>query len=91
MHVTVVHFCMLSVPYVTVNCRLKDCIVLTFLDFFRNKSTAANLDQSRYTCTGRHMHRPTTFTKFWARLAKWGRNGGLKSVPTPVFFASNTR
>jgi len=49
------------------------------------RQTAADLDQSRYTCTGQG---PTTFTKFWARSAKWGRNGGggLKSVPDASFY-----
>jgi len=67
--------------FLNYNCWLKAYIVLTFLDSVRQ--TAANLDQSRYTCTGQG---PTTFTKFRARSSKWGRNGGYKSVPNTCVF-----
>jgi len=47
------------------------------------RQTASDPDQSRYTFTGPGS---TTFTKFWARSGKWGRNCGLKSVPDASFF-----
>jgi len=61
-------------------CRLKAYIIFTFLCSFRKSGKPQPIG----TKVGIHIHRsrqgPTTFTKFWARSAKWGRNGGLKIV-----------
>ena len=67
-------------------CRLKAYIVLTFWTLSRiSSANSSNFDQSWYTCRGQG---PTTFMKFRARLAKWGRNRGLKSVPDARVFLS---
>jgi len=49
------------------------------------RQTAADPDQSRYTCTAQGL---TMFTKFWARSAKWGRIWGLGRVPDAEVFLS---
>jgi len=72
-------------------CRLKAYIIFTFLYSFRKSGKPQPIG----TKVGIHIHRsrqgPTTFTKFWARSAKWGRNGGSKLSRRRSFFVSNTR
>jgi len=88
--------CSLSITYhrfiIVIVCSLKAYIVLTFLDSFRNESGKLQPIWTKVgipgTCTAQGL---TMFTKFWARSAKWRRNGGLGRVPDAGFFVSTRR
>ena len=86
-------FAQMSPREFIVGCKLCRLSAIILFSLFSTLSGISPANRSRYRPKSVHMHRqgPTTFTKFWARSAKWGRNEGSKVSPMPVFFVSNTR
>jgi len=83
-------FAQMSPREFIVGCKLCRLSAIILFSLFSTLSGISPANRSRYRPKSVHMHRqgPTTFTKFWARSAKWGRNEGSKVSPMPVFLSA---